>query len=54
MPADMRKYVQLISLDGHSYEDVAQLLEIPLGTVKSGMSRARQWLRGELTQQGFF
>ena len=54
MPADMRKYVQLISLDGHSYEDVAQLLKIPLGTVKSGMSRARQLLRCELTQKGFF
>lgn len=54
LPADMRKYLVLIGLDGHSYEEVAQLLEVPLGTVKSKMSRARQKLRQDLAAQGFF
>lgn len=54
LPADMREYLVLIGLEGHSYEEVAQLLEVPLGTVKSKMSRARQKLRQDLAVQGFF
>lgn len=54
LPPDMREYLVLIALDGHSYEEVAQLLEVPLGTVKSRMSRARDKLRQDLAAQGFF
>jgi RNA polymerase sigma-70 factor (ECF subfamily) len=54
MPDDMRKYMLLIGLEGHTYDEVAQLLEVPLGTVKSRMNRARQALREELARQGFF
>ena len=54
MPDDMRKYMLLIGLEGHTYDEVAQLLEVPLGTVKSRMNRARQALREDLARQGFF
>jgi RNA polymerase sigma-70 factor (ECF subfamily) len=54
LPADLRECLVLIGLDGHGYEEVAQLLEVPLGTVKSRMSRARQKLRQDLAVQGFF
>lgn len=54
LPADAREYMVLIGLDGHSYEEVAQMLAVPIGTVKSKMSRARQKLRQDLVSQGFF
>lgn len=54
MPDDMRKCMLLIGLEGHTYDEVAQLLEVPLRTVKSRMNRARQALRQELARQGFF
>lgn len=54
LPAEMRDYLVLVGVDRHSYEEVAQLLDVPLGTVKSGVSRARQKLRQNLALQGFF
>lgn len=54
LPADMQEYLTLIGMDGHSYEEVARRLDVPLGTVKSRISRARQKLRQELAAQGFF
>lgn len=54
MPVDMRECLLLIGVEENSYEEVAQLLDVPLGTVKSRMSRARQMLRQDLAGQGFF
>ena len=54
LPADLRKYLVLIGVDGYTYEEVAKLLEVPIGTVKSGVSRARQKLCQNLALQGFF
>jgi RNA polymerase sigma-70 factor (ECF subfamily) len=33
---------------GHSYEDAADILEIPIGTVRSRVSRARAALQEKL------
>lgn len=38
---DHQKIIQLICLDGESYQDVATLLNIPIGTVRSRLARAR-------------
>lgn len=54
LPADMRECLVLVALEGHSYEETAQLLAVPVGTVKSRICRARQKLREELGAQGFF
>lgn len=54
LPADMRECMVLLGMEGRSYEEVAQLLEVPVGTIKSKMSRARQKLREILALQGFF
>jgi RNA polymerase sigma-70 factor (ECF subfamily) len=40
-----RAVVLLVGLEGLSYEDVADILELPLGTVRSRLSRARVRLR---------
>lgn len=44
LPEDLAEIVVLRDLQDLSYEDVAQVLELPLGTVKSRLNRARQEL----------
>lgn len=45
MPIKMRKVFELIVLQGNNYEQTAKELGVSVGTVKSRLSRARQWLR---------
>lgn len=44
LPDDQREVLLLIVLEGLSYSDVSELLGIPLGTVMSRLSRARDRL----------
>ena len=44
LPAGQRYVVTLIDLEGFSYADVAGIMEIPVGTVMSRLSRARKQL----------
>ena len=39
---DYRAVLMLIVVEGYSYQDVADMLDIPIGTVMSRLSRARQ------------
>ena len=41
LSADMRMVIILRDLQGKSYEEVAEILDLPLGTVKSRVNRAR-------------
>jgi RNA polymerase sigma-70 factor (ECF subfamily) len=45
LPESMGEVVQLIVLDGYSYEEAAQVLHLPAGTIRSRLSRAREILR---------
>lgn len=42
---EMREVLLLVALDDCSYEDAAQQLALPIGTVRSRVSRARSHLR---------
>jgi len=42
---EMREVLLLVALDDMSYEDAAALLAVPIGTVRSRVSRARAQLR---------
>jgi RNA polymerase sigma-70 factor (ECF subfamily) len=44
LPPGQREVLLLIGLRGHSYEDVAAQLDLPLGTVRSRLFRARETL----------
>lgn len=48
LPDEMREVLLLVALDELSYEDAAVMLSIPVGTVRSRVSRARGTLRKRL------
>jgi RNA polymerase sigma-70 factor (ECF subfamily) len=49
LPPDQRTVVVLSDIQGLSYEEIAEVTQATLGTVKSRLSRAREHLRAELT-----
>ncbi|MBV8846871.1 MAG: RNA polymerase sigma factor [Bryobacterales bacterium] len=42
---EQREVILLVGLEGMSYEDVATVLNVPIGTVRSRLSRGRDQLR---------
>ena len=45
LPEEQRQIVLLAGLEGMRYEQIAQILDIPVGTVRSRLSRGRETLR---------
>ena len=52
LPPEQRLAVVLCDIQGMAYEEVARIMETPLGTVKSRIARARAQLRTLLTRGG--
>ncbi|MCI4411345.1 MAG: RNA polymerase sigma factor [Thiotrichales bacterium] len=48
LPLLQRQMITLVDLEGMSYTQVAAILDIPVGTVMSRLSRARDALRNQL------
>lgn len=52
LPEDYRMVLLLADLEDFSYREIAEILEIPLGTVMSRLYRARKLLETELLRYG--
>lgn len=52
LPADQRQIITLRAINDLSYTQIAQILNVQEGTVKSRLSRARTALRNKLLQNG--
>lgn len=48
LPEEFREAVELRELAGLSYDDIAKIIDCPVGTVKSRVNRGRQRLQKEL------
>ncbi len=50
MPEEFRRALLLCDIDGLSYQEIAEIVEAPIGTVRSRISRARAFLRERLQE----
>lgn len=48
LPADLRMAITLREVDGLSYEEIAEIMDCPIGTVRSRIFRAREAVDKEL------
>ncbi|WP_374369322.1 RNA polymerase sigma factor [Dongia sp.] len=50
LPERARRLITLITIEGYSYEEVSEMVGLPLGTVKSALVRAQAELRSRLSE----
>ena len=51
LPEDMRSAIVLRDVQGYSYDEIAQMLDVNVGTIKSRISRGREKLREKLSKK---
>ena len=52
LPANYREVIQLFHVEQLSYREIAETLDVPMGTVMTWLHRARGKLRASLLEQG--
>ena len=52
LPHEQRQVILLVGLEGMSYDEVASILQVPIGTVRSRLSRGRDQLRRLMGVEG--
>ncbi len=50
LPPDLKRAIVLREVDGLSYEDIAAVMDSPIGTVRSRIFRARQFIEDKMVQ----
>jgi len=48
LPIDFRTVVLLCDIEGFTYEEIAKIIDVPIGTVRSRLFRARNMLKEKL------
>ncbi len=48
LPDDLRKAIILREIDGMSYEEISEVMKTPIGTVRSRIFRARQFIEEQM------
>ncbi len=49
LPIDFRTVILLCDIEGFTYEEIASIIDVPIGTVRSRLFRARNLLKERLT-----
>jgi RNA polymerase sigma factor (sigma-70 family) len=52
LPLEFRETIVLRELEGLSYKEIAEIAEVPIGTVMSRLARARRQLQNHFAQKG--
>jgi RNA polymerase sigma-70 factor, ECF subfamily len=52
LPQEQREVIALVLVEGLSYREAAELLEVPIGTVTSRLARGREALQRLLAENG--
>ncbi len=50
LSVDLKQTFLLVAIEGHSYEETAELLGVPIGTVRSRLFRAREAIKARLPE----
>lgn len=50
LPEDFRTVVMLCDVEGYTYEEIANMLDVPIGTIRSRLHRGRNLLKTELLE----
>lgn len=50
LPEDFRTVVLLCDVEGYTYEEIANMLDVPIGTIRSRLHRGRNLLKTELEE----
>lgn len=50
LPVDFRTVILLCDVEGFTYEEIAKIIDIPIGTVRSRLFRARNLLKEKLKE----
>ena len=53
LPENFRRVIELVDVDGLTYQEAADVLDVPLGTVMSRLHRARRRIRDLLVPAGY-
>jgi RNA polymerase sigma-70 factor (ECF subfamily) len=48
LPVDFRVVILLCDIEGFTYEEISKILDVPIGTVRSRLHRARNMLKEQL------
>jgi RNA polymerase sigma-70 factor (ECF subfamily) len=52
LPLEFREALVLRELEGLSYKEIAEIAEVPVGTVMSRLARARRQLQNHFAKKG--
>ena len=50
LPVDFRTVILLCDIEGFTYEEISKIIDIPIGTVRSRLHRARNMLKEKLKE----
>ena len=50
LPSDLKQAIMLREIDGMSYEEIASIMKTPIGTVRSRIFRARQFIEEQMAK----